>query len=209
MPIEDPTDGPPDVSVTDLIDQLSELEATVDSPEERREVRQARLMASGLEPDRLLGDRIRKYTTRDMAEAFVGAVLFSIPLLVEDGVFDIAAHFSAAVVLGVPVFLVGNAAFVIVLAYGLLYWADLQQVVVYRPLLGVVPRRLAGALVISLLTVAAMMTLWGRLEGWADPTDAVARISVVWTIAAFGAGLGDILPGESEGQDINDVLADR
>ena len=28
------------------------------------------------------------------------------------------------------------------------------------------------------------------------------------TVAAFGAALGDILPGESSGDDINDELAD-
>lgn len=37
---------------------------------------------------------------------------------------------------------------------------------------------------------------------------AVALISVVWTVALFGAALGDMLPGESSGDDINDDLAD-
>ncbi len=37
---------------------------------------------------------------------------------------------------------------------------------------------------------------------------AVARVSVVWTVASFGAALGDILPGESSGDDINDDLAE-
>jgi hypothetical protein len=48
-----------------------------------------------------------------------------------------------------------------------------------------------------------MLLFWGRLhEG--DPTalERVGRIAVVWAAAAFGAGLGDILPGESQGEDL-------
>ena len=33
-------------------------------------------------------------------------------------------------------------------------------------------------------------------------------MSVVWALAAFGAALGDILPGESEGENIADVVDD-
>lgn len=196
-------------TVSDLIRQLDELEDAVDSPEERHEVRRVKHLASDLTDDELFGDYIGKYTTRDLAEAFVGAVLFSIPLLVEDGVFDIAEHLVRVRVSGVPIFFAGNIAFIVVLTYGLIYWADIQRVDISRPILGIIPRRLLGVLSISFLTVLVMMTLWGRLENWADPVTALARVSVVWTIAAFGAGLGDIIPGESAGQDINDVLADR
>jgi len=49
--------------------------------------------------------------------------------------------------------------------------------------------------------------MWGRVGNWQEPVVAVARISVVWTVASFGASLGDILPGESSGTDINDDLA--
>jgi hypothetical protein len=65
-----------------------------------------------------------------------------------------------------------------------------------------------GIAAVSFLTAAALMTMWGRVEGWADPAVALTRISVVWTVASFGASLGDILPGESSGDDINDDLAD-
>ena len=63
-------------------------------------------------------------------------------------------------------------------------------------------------LVVSFLTAAFMMTLWGRLESWSDPGGALLRVVVVWTVAAFGAALGDILPGESSAPDINDELDD-
>jgi hypothetical protein len=43
--------------------------------------------------------------------------------------------------------------------------------------------------------------------GVAASVVALARISVVWTVASFGASLGDILPGESSGRDINDDWA--
>ena len=52
------------------------------------------------------------------------------------------------------------------------------------------------------------MTLWGRLEGWNDPAVALSRISVVWTVSAFGAAPGDILPGRSSARDIDDELDD-
>lgn len=198
---------PPDEDSVDLLlDRLEELEGTVDSAAEREGVREAMAIARDIPADGVFGEYIRKYTTRDMAEAFVGAVIFSIPLLVEDGVFAIADHFLRITVLGLPVFLLGNAVFVVLLTYGLIYWADIQWVQVNWPILGFIPRRLVGILLISFLTAALMMTLWGRLDGWADPAVAFARISVVWTIASIGASLGDILPGESGGEDINEVL---
>jgi hypothetical protein len=66
---------------------------------------------------------------------------------------------------------------------------------------------MVGIALVSLLTAAALMTMWGRVDNWQDPVVALARISVVWTVASFGAALGDILPGESSGADINDDLA--
>ena len=76
-----------------------------------------------------------------------------------------------------------------------------------RPVFGVIPRRLVGIAVVSFLTAAALMTMWGRVGEWQEPVVALARISVVWTVASFGAALGDIFPGESSGDDINDDLS--
>lgn len=199
-----------EVAVDELIEHLQDLEAAVDSGAERREVRRVAAMARRLDVDeRLFGQPIRKYTTRDMAEAFVGSVLFSVPLLVEGGVFEIAAHFLQHVVFGVPVYLAANVVFVFLLTSGLIYWADIQRVHIRTHILGVpVPRRLFGVLIISLLTVTAMMTLWGRVDGWTDPAVAVARIVVVWTVASFGAALGDLLPGESSAPDIAEEIGD-
>jgi uncharacterized membrane protein len=190
--------------VASIYEEFDDLESVAGSAADRREVRTLRVQAVGAAAGRPLGRRIRKYTTRDVAEAFVGSVVFSIPFLVEDGVFDIAAYFLSFRIGQFPVFFTLNAAFVLGMVAALVYWAGPQDVTDTRPLFGVVPRRLIGISVVSFLTAAALMTTWGRVA-WATPTVAVARISVVWTVASFGAALGDVLPGESSGDDIADI----
>ena len=205
-----PTDGPVTDSavLSSLTEQFESLEATLRDPDRRRVVDRLKQEAERATVGQLLGRRIHKYTSRDVAEAFVGSVFFSIPFLVEDGVFDVAASFLAYRIGGVPVFLLVNVSFVLVMVTTLLYWAGPQDVEISRPLFGIVPRRLVGISVVSFLTVVILMTMWGRVAGWEDPVVAVARVSVVWTVASFGAALGDILPGESSGADINDELAE-
>ena len=202
------TEGLTDSALLVVIqEQFDELEAAVGNAAERREVQRLRVEAVEAALDRALGDRIRKYTGRDIAEAFVGSIFFSVPFLVEDGVFEVADYFISFRVGLFPVFFVVNTVFVVLMIAALVYWAGPQDVQVYRPLLGVVPRRLVGIAVVSFLTAAALMTMWGRVGNWQEPVVALARISVVWTVAAFGAALGDILPGESSGDDLNDELA--
>jgi uncharacterized membrane protein len=184
-------------TVDDVLEHLEQLSRTVDDEDERAEVRQAMTMVEDIS----LRGAIEKYTTRDIAQAFVGSIIFSMPFLVEDGVYEIARH-----LLDAPVFLVGNAVFVVFVASGLLYWSDIRDVRVHRPIFGVIPRRLLGVLVVSFVTSAFTMALWGRLD--APPDVAFARVCVVWTAASFGAALGDILPGQSEGEDVNDVVRD-
>ena len=199
------TDPPKDPTMDDLFEQLEELEQTVDTKEELKEVNDVRQTLERLPGSSLLGTRIERYTTRDVAESFVGSILISLPLLVEDGVYDIADHFLAHTVAGIPIWLVGNVAFIVVLTWGLLYWADFRDIPISNPFLGVVPRRLVGVLAISLFTATMTMTMWGRVGNWEDPAVAFARISVIWTAAAFGAALGDILPGEGSGTSLSDV----
>lgn len=193
------SDSPDDVDVEDVFDQLAELEETMRTSEQRAELRQTRRMLEQLPG----GEQISKYTSRDMGEAFVGSIIFALPLLVEDGVFVIADHFLDVLVAGIPVALVANAVFVVGLTAGLIYGVDVREVRITDPILGVLPRRLVGVLLVSFLTSAALMFLWGRLF-LDDPTqfEAVARVTVVWAAAALGASLGDILPGESKGYDL-------
>jgi uncharacterized membrane protein len=191
---------PDGVAVEDVLNQLEELEETVDDEAEREEVRRAMRLVDSLSPGGVRGT-IDKFTRRDIAEAFVGAILISLPMLVEDGVNTIADHLLAA-----PALFAINVGFVVVMTAGMLYYAEFREVEVSRPLFGLIPRRLVAVLAIAFITAAFTMTVWGRLDGWADPVVALARVSVVWAVACFGAALGDILPGESSGTDINDEL---
>lgn len=191
-------------SLGEVLQELEELEETVDSQEQRDELADVRRAVKQLPGSKFIGKRIERYTTRDVAESFVGSIIISLPLLVEDGVFDIGEHFVESTAAGVPVWLVGNVAFIVVLTWGLLYWSDFREVRETNPILGIIPRRLVGALAVSLFTATLTMTLWGRVE-WGDPVEAFARISVIWAAAAFGAALGDILPGESTGTELRDV----
>ncbi|UIO98583.1 hypothetical protein Hbl1158_08425 [Halobaculum sp. CBA1158] len=188
-------------------EEFDDLESVVDDFAQRSEVNRIRGAAIEATLDDVFGDRIQKYTSRDIAEAFVGSIFFSIPFLVEDGVFDVAAFFLAFRLEFFPVYFLANTAFVLLMVHSLVYWAGPQDVRELRPIFGYVPRRLVGTALVSFLTAAALMTMWGRVENWEDPVVALARISVVWTVASFGAALGDILPGESSGDDINDDIA--
>ncbi|WP_017343851.1 DUF2391 family protein [Halorubrum sp. T3] len=193
--------GNPDIE--DLLAKLDALSDTVDEDHEREKVRQTISLVERMPGTGALAERITKYTSRDLAESFVGAVLFALPLLVEGGVFEIAAWFAATTVAGVPVLLIGHVGFIFIATAGLLYFADFRQITIRHPIFGLIPRRYAGVLLVSLVTSSTMLLFWGRLhEG--DPTalERVGRIAVVWAAAAFGAGLGDILPGESQGEDL-------
>ncbi|WP_226483158.1 hypothetical protein [Natrinema amylolyticum] len=199
------TDG---ALVEAILDQFRSLESGASGQDERREMRRLRERTRHATLDDAFGDRIRKYTTRDIAEAFVGSIFFSVPFLVEDGVFDVADYFLSFQIGQFPVFFLVNTGFVLLMITMLVYWAGPQDVQMSRPIFGLVPRRMVGISLVSFLTAAALMTMWGRVGNWQDPVVAIARISVVWTVASFGAALGDILPGESSGDDINDDFAE-
>ncbi|WP_155118439.1 DUF2391 family protein [Halorubrum sp. BV1] len=201
--------APSDPDITDLLAKLDALRDTVDDPHEREAVRQTISLVEQMPGSGAFTSRITKYTSRDMAEAFVGSVLFALPLLVEGGVFEIAAWFAAVTVADVPVLLAVHIGFVLLVTAGLLYFADFRQIEVRHPILGVIPRRYAGVLLVSLLTSVVMLLLWGRLhEGDPSAVERMGRVALVWAAAAFGAGLGDILPGESQGEDIYDIDLD-
>lgn len=194
-----------DYNIDDVLRQLDVLEETVTSEEEQREVDRARRLLKKVPGS----DRIRKYTSRDIAEGFVGAIVFSLPLLVEDGVFEIAEWFVEFDIGPLPFFLAFNTVFIIVLTAGILYATDFRDIKITNPIFGLIPRRLLGVLVISFVVATGMMLMWGRLHE-EDPTvlEQLARITVIWAAAVLGAVLGDILPGESSGQDLSEVIAD-
>jgi uncharacterized membrane protein len=187
------------IDVGDILDQLEELEDSITTSEGQEELRHTKRMLKHLPGT----ERISKYTSRDLGEAFVGSIIFGLPLLVEDGVFVIAQYLLDSLVLGVPVFLIANAVFVVTLTTGLLYAVDFREIQITNPIFGLVPRRLVGVLTISYLTAAGLMVMWGRMFiGEPTSVEMVARITVIWTAASIGASLGDILPGESKGTDL-------
>jgi len=195
---------PTEYEIRDVLKQLDELEATVSSSDERREVRRTRRMLEGVPGE----EYIRKYTTRDVAEGVVGGILFSLPLLVEDGVFEIADWFLTVFVGPIPVFLFVNILFITVLTAGLLYATDIREIQM-RLIFGIIPKRLVTSLTISFVVALGMMVMWGRLHA-EDPTlvEQFSRVTVIWAAAALGATLGDILPGESQGQDLATMIAE-
>lgn len=205
---EDSFNSEGDYDFQDVLDQLDELEAIVTSSEERREVQRTRRMIKRLPGS----DRIKKYTSRDVAEGFVGGIIFSLPLLVEDGVFEIAEWFVEFFVGPIPLFLAINTVFIVGLVAGLLYYTDIRDIK-EPPLFGFIPKRLVGILGISFVVAWLTMFMWGRLAeplDGADPTtlEQLARVTVIWAAAALGATLGDILPGESKGEDLAEMIGD-
>ncbi len=181
-------DEQPDIDT--VLEHLEELEETVDSEDEQKKVRRTIHLVESISPD----ETLNKYTTRDVAQTFVGGILLSLPLLVEDGVFEIAKWLTETVVVGVPVFLTLNVIFIIFLTYGLIYWSDFCPVRL-KKIQGIFPRRLVAVLLISLFTATSLIVLWGRhVVGDPTPLEIFGRISVIWAATAFGGALGDILP---------------
>lgn len=210
--VSDTQDNLGELSDSELLAEIETnydtLEDIIKNGEKTEGIEQMKERTQQATTDALFGKQIKKYTTRDVAEAFVGSIVFAIPLLVEDGVFDVADYFLSFQIMQFPVFFLFNAIFVLFIVWALIYWTGPQDVQINRPIFGIFPRRVVGIAIISFITAAALMTMWGRVDHWADPVVAIARISAVWSVAAFGAALGDILPGESSGADINDEIAE-
>ncbi|WP_348612402.1 DUF2391 family protein [Halobaculum rarum] len=186
----DPT-GSTEPTVEDLIEELETLEGVVDDTDERRKVREAMRTARDLATPKpsVFGKVVRGFDRGDIAEAFLGSVLFGVPMLVEGGTTEIGAYLG-----GNPAFLVGTALVTVLLVVGIIYVADFQDVRVYRPILGVVPRRLVGVLGVAAFTSVVGLTAWGQID-WADPAVALGSTVVAALPMAVGAALGDLLPG--------------
>jgi uncharacterized membrane protein len=179
-----------DTAMSDMLAEFEELAELVDRPEEAEQVREARAEAlAALESERVFGRVIRGFDRSDAAEALLGSVLLGIPMLVEGGTYEVGAYIATR-----PVFLVGTAVFATGLVAGILYVADIQDVRIYEPYLGVIPRRLAGVLTIASVTALVLATAWGRVD-WAEPSVALAQVLVAAVPMAIGGALGDILPG--------------
>jgi len=178
----------PDPQVERLLDDLEELEGIVDE-EDREQVRESIRSARRISSRRPFGNVIRGFDRRDAAEAFVGSVIFGIPMLVEGGTLEVGEFVAAH-----PPLFFGTLGVAVAIVIGLLYVAEIQRVEVVNAYFGIVPRRLTAVLTISALTATVSMTGWGRVD-WAEPWVATCQIGVCFFGMAVGAALGDILPG--------------
>ena len=182
-----PDDDQPEIS--DLYAELEELEELVDSEAERERVRETMRLAVDVATPGVFGRVIRGYDRADLAESVLGALLFGIPMFVESGTNEVGAFVATN-----PLYLLVTHAIALAVVVGIIYVAEIQDVRVYEPFFGIIPRRLVGVLGVSFVTALLMMTAWGRVS-WADPWLALSTVSVAFLPMAIGAALGDILPG--------------
>jgi uncharacterized membrane protein len=180
--------GEPPPTTSDVLDELEALSRTVDDPEEREAVERAMRLTGEMQAGPF-GNVVYGFDRADAAEALLGALLFGIPMFVEGGTLEVGAFVATS-----PLYLAGTLGASVALTVGILYVADFQDVRVYRPLLGFIPRRLAGILAISFVTALVAMTAWGRLD-WARPWLSFCQASVALVPMVIGAALGDLLPG--------------
>lgn len=190
-PLANEPEDEDDPDMGDLFDDLSELEEFVDSDEERERVREAMRTASEVgdgEPP-VFGRVIWGFDRADLSEAVLGALLFGIPMAVEGGTNEAGAFVATR-----PLFLALTLLSAVVIVYGVLYVAEIQDVRVAYAIFGLIPRRLLGVLLSSFLSAVLLMTIWGRVD-WSEPWLAFCTCSVAFVPMAIGAALGDILPG--------------
>lgn len=175
----------------DLIDEIEEIGDAVADPAAREQIREAVDLAVEVQASQhgVFGRVIHGFDRADAAEALLGSVLFGIPMLVEGGTQEVGEFLADR-----PLLLFGTYAFAVGLTVAILYIAEIQDVRVKNPILGVLPRRLVAVLLIPLLVALVMMTAWGRAD-WATPWLAFSQVSVAYTPMVIGAALGDILPG--------------
>jgi len=186
-PDSEADEGDPDMG--DLFDELAELEETVDSDEERERVRETMRTAMEVQETPVFGRVVFGFDRSDAAEALLGSLLFGIPMFVEGGTNEVGEFIAQR-----PLYFAATNALTLALVAGILYVADFQDVRVYRPIFGFLPRKFLGVLAIPLVTAVVVMTVWGRVD-WADPWLAVCQVAVALVPMAIGAALGDLLPG--------------
>ena len=175
--------------VVDLINELEDLADAVDTAAEREQVEETIALARRLRTGAVFGRVIRGFGRGDAAEAFLGSLIFGIPMIIESGTLEIGEHIATR-----PVYLVGTLVLGVAVVYGVLYVAEIQHVEVVHRILGVIPRRFAGVVSIAFATSLVLMTIWGRVD-WAEPIVAFSQVAVVFVGMGIGAALGDILPG--------------
>jgi len=181
-------DDPPDMS--DLFDELEDLDEIVDEPDAQARLDAVKELAGEMQDEgRTFGQVIYGFDRHDTAEAALGSLLFGIPMAVEGGTNE-AGEFLATR----PFLLAGTVAATVAIVVGILYVADIQDVRVRHRFLGVIPHRLAGVLGTAFVMSLLLLTAWGRIN-WGEPGIALSTCLVALLPMSIGAALGDILPG--------------
>lgn len=182
-----PPDGVDDPDMGDVFEDLEELEALVDSTEERERVRETMRTLHHAREQSRFGRLKGAFGTRDAGEALVGSFLFGIPMIVEDGTLAAGRYIAQR-----PLFFGLTVVFGVTLTVGILHAAGFEDIEADR-LFGIVPVRLLGVLVIAVGMAFGLLTLWGRID-WTNPWIATGQSTVTAMVMAVGAALGDILP---------------
>lgn len=177
-----------DLDGEDLLEELEDLRELADTPEEREQLEETLEVARAVTRRGRFRRVVGQFGPGDAAESLLGSLLFGIPMAVEGGTTEVAAFLAPR-----PMLLAGNVLAALGVVAGLLYLADLRDVRVRDPLLGVLPRRFAGVVVVSALTAVALFSAWGRVS-WSDPMTAIATAAVAFVPMSIGAALGDLLP---------------
>ena len=181
-------EGPP--TVAELFDELEELEEMTDDPALLDHLDDLKELAGEVQEGGTFGQIIYGFDRHDVAEAFLGSLLFGIPMAVEGGTNEAGAFIATHV----GYFLLSVLG-TFTLVYGILYVAEIQDVRVSNPILGVIPRRFVGVLAVAFVTATLILTIWGRVDWTADPWLALCTVTVALVPMSIGAALGDILPG--------------
>lgn len=177
-------------TISELFDELEELESKTDDPALLEHLDDLKELAGDVQEGGTFGQVIYGFDRHDVAEAFLGSLLFGIPMAVEGGTNE-AGAFIATHARHLALSVVGT----IILVYGILYVAQFQDVRVSNPILGFIPRRLVGVLGVAFVTATIILTLWGRVDWAADAWLALCTVAVAAVPMSLGAALGDILPG--------------
>lgn len=180
---------PPPPDIEDLLTELEELAESSGTAAERERIEEMIDLARRVQYPGVFGRVIKGFDRADAAEALVGSVIFGIPMIIESGTLEAGAHIAQH-----PIYFLLTFLGAIWIVIGVLYVAEIQRVQIYRPLFGVLPRRLVGVISISFLTAVVLMTAWGRVD-WATPWLALSQVTVAFAGMSLGAALGDILPG--------------
>lgn len=181
---------PEDDELEQIIEDLKELESAADTLEERETIRRMKRIAGvASQPPLLFGRVVKGFGKRDVSEAFVGSLLFGVPMAVEDGTLA-AGMFTAQH----PPLFFATFFSAILLVTSILYATKIQDVQIVNPVFGIIPRRLIGVTGAAFFTAVVLMTVWGRVD-WATPWIALNQVTIAFFFMGIGASLGDILPG--------------